>query len=94
MPLENLAKFSTNLAILETSNKFIGLHKEVNSGVTIRGVVCIKAKAIHYIPLEMAAIFFLANPNLKQVLATCMSWLISFAWAYSICEEREPIITK
>ena len=23
-----------------------------------------------------------------------MSWLISFAWAYSTCEEREPRITN
>ena len=30
-----------NLAILDTSNEFIGLHIEVYNGVTIRGVVCI-----------------------------------------------------
>ena len=30
------------VGILDTSNEFIGLYIEVNSGVTIRGVDCIK----------------------------------------------------
>ena len=47
------------------------------------------------ITLETAAIFLPANLS-KTVLARCMSWLMSFPWALSTCEEREPIarITK
>ena len=50
----------------------------------------IKANINSDIPLETAAIFSIWN----RVLARCISWLISFAWAYSSCEEREPRITK
>ena len=31
-----------------------------------KGISCLKAKVIGYIPLEMAAIFFLANLYLRQ----------------------------
>ena len=47
-----------------------------------------------YISLETAAIFFLANLFYKRVSARSMSWLISFALAYSTCEERGPRIIK
>ena len=38
--------------------------------------------------------FFLANLYLNRVLARCMSWLISFAWANSSWKERKQRITK
>ena len=47
-----------------------------------------------YIPLETAAIFFLANLFPNRVLAWSISRLISFAWANSECKERKPRITK
>ena len=50
----------------------------------------IKADMKSYIPLETATMFFLAN----RLLARSMSWLISFAWSYLTCEERESRITK
>ena len=34
------------------------------------------------------------NVALNRVLIRCMSWLISFSWDYSTCEERKPRITK
>ena len=54
----------------------------------------VKADMKSYISLETEAIFFSAESFLNRVLARSMSWLISFAWAYLTCEEREPRITK
>ena len=55
----------------------------------------LKAYMKRYIPLETAAIFFSSKSfSKKRVLARSMSWLISFAWAYSGCKERKPRITK
>ena len=45
-------------------------------------------------PLETAAIFFLANLLLKQGISSEYFMVISFAWAYLTCEERELRITK
>ena len=47
-----------------------------------------------YIPLETAAIFFLANLFPKQGIWSALSRLISIAWANSGCKERKPRITK
>ena len=45
-------------------------------------------------PLVLSRFCFYQFFILNRVLALCLSWLISFTWAYSICKKREARITK
>ena len=47
-----------------------------------------------YIPLETAAILFLANLFLKQDISSEYVMVVSFAWANSGCKERKPKFKK
>ena len=64
-------------------------HYTIDAASNCSFIVRVKADMKSYKSLETAAIFYSSEPFLKQGISWVLSWLISFAWAYRSCADRE-----